>query len=205
MAANPASSTQPSVKCPLCEGTIPEGSRKCIFCGSVLQPGKKEPAPAPESAQAGEYLANAALGVSVSGIAALWGWVNRLSLLANWRTDLILVLGVTAFATAVLIAIDSSRVRTSSAGMGGPSLWFVFGLVAMPIALPAYLMVRSRFGGANLVRHAAVLGAVLVATTVSIVASRNAREIRAGEINRQMEAELHRAVPSAPETPPAPN
>jgi hypothetical protein len=136
--------------------------------------------------QAGRAGHSRPAGVDVPGVVLLatplftsvlaWLSVGRGYLASVAASDLMLLVGVNLAATALFVAIEAGWLHMGAPGdlskrakrRAGPATWFLLVLIAWPLAYPAYLRRRSRYGAADLSIEGVMVMLVLVGTVVAL-------------------------------------
>ncbi|MGC8740841.1 MAG: hypothetical protein ACP5UB_05220 [Candidatus Sumerlaeaceae bacterium] len=182
-------------QCPLCQATIPEGQRKCLFCGSILVDTQEEAKTLPTPlALPGDKLITAAYAVMTLSTVALWLGIWRLSPLAPRIPYFVGLLVVAHLAVAILVAVDAKRLDVASHAYSTPKKWFVGTLFLMPLGLFLYSAVRVRCGARDTTRLALALVAAWIISVGIIWFSLQREYVLPSELRRQYEEQLQRTL-----------
>ncbi len=172
-------SASPTKTCPFCAETILIGAVKCRFCGSVLS---GSPA-AGLMDRSGLALLSLPVAGSIVGFALFLNAPASRSGFASETEHYVFLVGFVAIVVnliGVLIAWEANRLGAGSvkdvAGHGtrrmGPIAWFASTVILFPLAYPAWLGRRSRYGSRN--RRAV---GVVIATVSILTLAASLREV----------------------------
>ncbi len=182
-------------QCPLCEATIPDGQKKCLFCGSLLIEEEEETKPAAkELAGPSEGLIIAAYAMVALSTVALWFGVWRLSPLAPRMLYFLALVGLTCVVTAILVAVDAKRVDVASHAYSTPAKWFWGTLFLLPLALCVYAAVRARCGARDSTRPALILASVWTLSAGIVWHAAQQEPELPPQVKRQYEEQLQRTL-----------
>lgn len=139
-------------RCPFCAEEILSAAIKCKHCGSSIRQSEfAGPTSASATTPKGD-LGWAILALPVIGMLALWFWVGSMSLLQGPMAALQLVIVTVVGGTAVLCAIEASKLGMRSdrqAGTYSPTAWAAIVLLLWVVGYPAYLFKRRKYGLPN--------------------------------------------------------
>jgi hypothetical protein len=152
-------------KCPFCSETILADAIKCKHCQTDLRTAPVGGSPAAK-ASGGEMIGVVMLVLPLASTFLIWFWVAQMNLLQGPGSSLALLGCGTILATAILAAVEGSRVGAGTPTdrdkkgrkRSGPVTWFVMLVFLWVLGFPMWLYQRSRYGLKNL-----VVGGVLVA------------------------------------------
>lgn len=98
--------TEAIKRCPFCAEEILAIARKCKHCGSMLEEiASIEPAPLKPAADYGLFL----LAVPLIATMLIWFWVSGMNLLQSPGDTMALIMLATVVGTAVIAAMEASR------------------------------------------------------------------------------------------------
>ena len=142
-------------KCPYCAEEIQDEAIKCKHCGSNIQEVSKINVSSGE--KTGETLGLVMLFIPICTSLFVWFWIGSMTLLEGPRSKLYLLAAITVLGTAILAAIESSKLGIGNSSdlteegkkKTGPVEWFIFMILVWIFAYPVYLWTRSKYGLKN--------------------------------------------------------
>lgn len=185
-------------ECPLCGGTVPEGTRKCMFCGNIfMQVVEQAPVREKKNVSSSDKLMTSALAILAAGTILVWGIVARLTVLQSPISKLVILDIVAALAMAVLAFLEASRLEMGSEEKEpSPAVWFLLVLFFWPVAFPWLLKARIRRDREDWSKPGIALAAAFFVSLVIVGGYKHhqgAAIIRANmELTREMEQQGHR-------------
>lgn len=125
------------------------------------------------------------LGVPVAATLLVWFWVGSMNLFQSPSDSLALITVATIVATAVLAAVEASKVGMATnraEGTYSPVAWFFILALLWIVGYPLYLFKRRRYGLKNLLAAGVAVALVFVASTAIMGAAIDAKkdELRQG-------------------------
>ncbi len=182
---------QATKACQFCGAIVLDVAIECKQCGSNLNEPAGSTTPtstagiSADTANIPETLGLVALGIPMAAIALIWLWVGSMNLLQSPGSKLNLILCLTVFSTAILIAAEAAKLGMGGSGHvpapegptskksfrlsrgkkkkgDGPVGWLVGCIFLWPIYFPAYFYKRSKFGQKNLLGWAITVTVVFV-------------------------------------------
>ncbi len=175
--------TTETKQCPECGETILAVAKKCKHCQTDLT----KPASTQGATSAGSPfdIGAALLAVPVVGTLLAWFWIGNMNLLQSPGNSLALVVVATICITALLAAIEASKVGATSDrtyGTYSPVQWFFVVALLWIVGYPAYLFKRRHYGLKNYLWAGLAVMAVFLASAVVI---QSAIDSRISEIKAQ--------------------
>ena len=133
-------------KCSFCGEEILSVAKKCKHCGSDLteSPSSKSETSKP-TVDYGMFL----LAIPVIATMLIWFWVGGMNLFQSPGSNLTLIMLATVLGTAIVAAMESSKVGMKSnrkKGTYSPTSWFFIITFIWIIGYPVYLFKRKNYG-----------------------------------------------------------